>query len=450
MTQLVKYTSLLWILLFISGFSACSCDDPDLYYYCSEPQPCYIGRGGVVIVVDPDDFENFNINNSNCSLGITECDRETRDLYCREYKPPYLVGTDEQCDGIDNDCNFQYDEFINRSYDEEANTCALNNGTCIQNQVCDKGVWRCELIWPDLCGEEVCNNLDDDGDGLVDSEDPDLFPNGPEFYWPEDIYPSDDLYFGLQSSCSPGRVRCIDGTIYHEGLGLPDVEQCGDGLDNDCDGTVDEVEDPDYQAAFALILDVSGSMNSPLEAATEAVCNFSQNAILGNSYFAVVFIGYSGNYNRNQIILGTDFVDSDSLCAYLAAEPWIASQGGREYQLEGIMATHQQFPMVDLSGNTPTDPNDVPYEYQLNWPEDLDKKVIVFSDEEVQTTPSFLTSMLIEQCQEESYTVGILTHPNFHYQWHPIVNECGGFTGTLYTNSYFMEQELIQNLTGGC
>ena len=120
----------------------------------------------------------------------------------------------ETCDGQDNDCDGEVDEGVTEP-------CS---------SVCGGGVRQCLNGTFGACSarepvEELCNRLDDDCDGTPDED------------------------FNLDEPCMVGEGECArrgtpacnpDGTVRCEGdAGAPTNERC-DGLDNDCNGLVDD------------------------------------------------------------------------------------------------------------------------------------------------------------------------------------------------------------------
>ena len=79
---------------------------------------------------------------------------------------------------------------------------------------------------------ELCNGVDDNCDGEVDGRS-------------VACYDGDPATLGL-GGCHPGTQTCVEG-VEGDCVGevLPLVEACGDGLDNNCDGVVDEGCDGD-------------------------------------------------------------------------------------------------------------------------------------------------------------------------------------------------------------
>lgn len=158
----------------------------------------------------------------------------------------------EVCDGADNDCDGETDEGLTQGWwrdeDEDGHgagepveACAAPAGWVASADDCDDGD---PAVSPSA--EEVCNGVDDDCDEEVDE--------GLEQTWYTD---ADADGYGdpagpTTSDCDPGPGWSLDATDCDDTTAdrWPGATSdfC-DGLDNDCDGTVDE----DVKAGWILI-----------------------------------------------------------------------------------------------------------------------------------------------------------------------------------------------------
>jgi hypothetical protein len=129
--------------------------------------------------------------------------------------------TQEVCDGIDNNCN----QLVDETFPGSGMVC--DSG---QLGICAAGVMQCvnaaPLCVPDkMAVNEECDDLDNDCNGVVDDNIP-----------------------GTGGACSTGAFGvCAAGTISCQGgmvdcfSVVPSSPEICDGLDNDCNGEVDEV-----------------------------------------------------------------------------------------------------------------------------------------------------------------------------------------------------------------
>jgi hypothetical protein len=152
-----------------------------------------------------------------CSGGYQRCDNG-RWGTCTGAATP----SPEVCNGIDDDCDGLIDNNVTQ-------LCGSDTGECRMGaQTCTEGVWgACEnSVQP---APETCNGKDDNCDGLIDNGIACTCNNG-------DTQPCG----GDVGACTVGTQTCVDGQWDACSGVQPSPEIC-DGKDNDCNGLVDDV-----------------------------------------------------------------------------------------------------------------------------------------------------------------------------------------------------------------
>lgn len=406
--------------LLLFVFTSCECAEETLVESCPVPEPCFV----------PYDQDNVEANiikgdrlqyyvDQVCNYGMTACDEDNR-LVCEGYTYPSA----EVCDNEDNDCDGIIDnaDQLTVSYWDSDNPCYRTQfGVCkYSDAVCVAGEWVC--IKPEEHGPEVCDGADNDCDGQIDEDiEEEFIYNGPE----------GTLNVG---ECRAGIKYCEDGEEKLFGMRTPIDEICGNDDDDDCDGFTDELEtEPEYYD-FLLVVDFSGSMIGYIESVATTICAWAISQQLDNSRFAVVGVAIWQGQQTIGVI--SDFANSAETCInlsnYIAG---VSSPVGNEYQTDAVI-------------HSVSDTDNI---IELSWT-GRTKKIIIFSDESLQYGQTVggiqnvvqAIDFIKENCVEDNYSVSAFISWNAmdYPVWVDLTSSCSGYLDFLSPNPQLMIEKL--------
>ena len=181
------------------------------------------------------------------ALGGCDADGDgvTRRTDCDDRNPNRFPNNPEVCDEVDNDCDFEVDERLNRTYYLDTDGDGVGGGTSARACHPPPGyvgpTGDCDdtnaAVRPDA--PETCDGFDNDCDGFVDVD-----GNFSVLYYPDIDGDGHGDARGTQVACAdPGgwstrRDDCDDSDA---GINPTQTEACN-GIDDDCDGQIDEIE----------------------------------------------------------------------------------------------------------------------------------------------------------------------------------------------------------------
>jgi len=200
--------------IFTAAMFGCPDCEEQLARVCPAPVDCIVDDEGFVRT------DKAAIGGANdlgeCRIGKTDCDEE-QNIICVGFVTPEK----EICDNKDNNCDGMIDNGLSWDKDEDG----VNSlDSCLNPADCDDTNAN---VYPDRT--EVCDGIDNNCDTIIDDI-------APVECWTG----SEDVIFSDDTPCTTGIMKCLNGEMTNcEGQVLDEQERC-DGLDNDCDGTIDD------------------------------------------------------------------------------------------------------------------------------------------------------------------------------------------------------------------
>lgn len=195
---------------------------PNATYYWQISATDAEGNQSALSTLFPSGYSDVDHDGDRFSENLGDCDDTDPDTH---------IDAPERCNNADDNCNELIDENVTREV-----TCGL--GACAGNvgiETCRFGVWSESTCDPQNgATDEVCNGIDDDCNGIADDGIPCTCEDG-------DTRPTS---CGVGACAgNTGYETCTNGAFGEDTCdpmdGAEPNERC-DGVDNDCDGTVDE------------------------------------------------------------------------------------------------------------------------------------------------------------------------------------------------------------------